>query len=117
MAEIAAAGYQDLRDYIEANWKYLELRDETGTPVLRITTTDDRLTWTHNAGAQTLELTGVFLGSDADIPVPQTIASSAIFKASSGGSPFSVETFSSFTFNADADQLTVKHQIQVPQVV
>lgn len=116
MAEINNSGYQELRDFIQTNWKFLELRDAGGNPVLRIGTTDPRVTWTHNDGAQTLELTAVIKGSDSDITKPVTIAQSALYKQSTGGTAYSVEAFTSFTIQANEDQLTVKHQIQVPQV-
>lgn len=117
MAEITTQAYQNLRDYIQSNWKYIELRDDTSTPILRIDTSDPRLTWTHTAGSQTLELTCVISGSDVDITLPKTFANSAIYNVATGGDAFSVETFTAFTMQNEADQLTVKHQIQVPQIV
>lgn len=118
MAEITAQAYQDLRDYITANWKYIELRDEEGAPVIRLGVGDDpRVTWTHEAGAQTLELTVTIRGTDSDITLPITFASSAIYKVASGGEAYSVESFSAFTMEGEGDELTVKHQIQVPQVI
>lgn len=117
MAEINASGYQSIRDYIQANWKYIELRDGSGTPVLRISPSDSRVSWTHTAGFQTLELTIVVKGADAGITLPQEFASSAIYDVASGGSAYSVETFSTFTMVGTGDELTVKHQIQVPKVI
>lgn len=117
MAEINASGYQSIRDYIQANWKYIELRDGIGTAILRADTSDNRVSWTHTAGSQTLELTIVVKGADAGITLPQTFASSAIYDVASGGNPFSVEAFTSFTMEGTGDELTVKHQIQVPKVI
>jgi len=118
MAEILGAGYQDLRDYIEANWIWIELRDDTNTPILRVDTSDPRVSWTHTPGDQVLELTIVVSGSDADITPPQTFRYSAIFKTGpTGGHLFSVEEFTPFTIETVDDQLTVRHQIEVPQVV
>ena len=117
MAEITAKAYQDLRDYITANWKYIELRDEEGAPVIRLGVGDPRVTWTNVEGAQTLELTITLRGTDSDITLPSTFASSAIYKVASGGEAYSVESFSAFTMEGEGDELTVKHQIQVPQVV
>lgn len=117
MAEITTQAYQNLRDYIQTNWKYIELRDNTNVPILRIDTSDTRVTWTHTAGTNPLELTCVISGSDADITLPKTFASSAIFNVATGGDAFSLETFTAFTMSNTADQLTIKHQIQVPQIV
>lgn len=117
MAEVTSQAYQNLRDYIQSNWNYIELRDDTNTPILRINTSDSRVTWTHTPGSQTLELSCVITGSDADITLPQTFASSAIYNVASGGNAYSVETFTAFTMSNDADQLTIKHQFEVPQIV
>ena len=117
MAEINENGYQSIRDFIQANWKYIELRDDTDTAVLRLDPTDPRVTFTHDTGSQTLELQIVVNGSDAEVTLPQTFASSAIYDVASGGTAYSEESFTSFTMEGTGDQLTVKHQIQVPQVV
>lgn len=117
MAEINTAGYQKIRDFIQANWKYMELRDGLNNPVLRIGIGDSRVNWTHNPGDQTLELTVIVKGSDVDIVEPVTLGASAIFDVASGGSAYSEESFTTFTIQAAEDQLTIKHRIQVPQVV
>lgn len=120
MADVAAAGYQDLRDYIAgaSGWAYLEIQDGSGNPHLRVNiVSDPRVSWTHAGGAQELEVTGVFTGSDADVDLGDVFARSALFKGASGGSSMHTEVFAqTFTFNNDADQLTVKHRIQVPTI-
>lgn len=117
MAEILNAGYQSIRTFVEANWKYIELRDGAGLRILRLPVEDARVQWIHTANAQTLELQIVVRGSDAEIALPKTFASSAIYGVSTGGSAFSIETFSSFTMEASGDELTVIHQLQIPQIV
>lgn len=118
MSVVQNAGYQDIRDYIQANWKYIELRDENQNPVLRIGIEDSRVTWTHTAGAQTLEMTCVIKGDDPDIAplLPQTFAGAALFKVSSGGSAMSEEEFTTFTMSSENDQLTIIYQLEVPQI-
>lgn len=117
MAEITSVAYQNLRDYIQANWKYIELQDEASSPILRLSPSDGRVTWTHTVGDQTLKLQIIVKGSDVDIVKPKTFAKSAIYNVATGGQPFSIETFTAFTIESDQDELTVIHQIQVPQVV
>lgn len=117
MTEIKPAGYQDLRNYIEANWEYIELRDDQGSAIVRLPITDDRVEWTHTPGAQTLEMTVTINGSDPDISLPQTVAGSALYKAASGGDAMSEKTFVPFTLMAAEDEITIRHQIQVPEVV
>lgn len=116
MAEINTAGYQSIRDAIQASWKYIELRDGGGAAILRIGIGDARVTWTHVANAQTLELTVVIKGSDAGMVLPKTFASSALYSVSTAGSAYSVESFTPFTMEGTLDELTIKHQIQVPLI-
>jgi len=117
LAEINQDGYQSIRDFVQANWTYIELRDDTNTAILRLDPTDSRVSFTHVAGSQTLELQIVVSGSDTEVTLPQTFASSAIYDVASGGTAYSEESFTAFTMEGTSDQLTVKHQIQVPQVV
>ena len=116
MAEITASAYQALRNYIQQNWQYIELRDDLGNPILRLSPSDSRVSWVHNAGDQVLKLQIVVKGSDADITKPQTFASSAIYDVATGGQPYSIESFTPFTIESDMDELTVIHSIEVPQV-
>lgn len=113
--DISTQGYDNLRSYIQNNWKYLELQSSTGTPVLRITTTDSRLTILNSNGKITYVL--VLKGSDVGITVGTTeVGKSAIFNVASGGTAFSTETFTSFIFAGTQDELTVTHELQVPKV-
>ena len=36
MAEITQAAYQNLRDYIQVNWKYIELQDDLSNVIVRL---------------------------------------------------------------------------------
>lgn len=117
MAEITEAGYQTVRDFIEANWIYHSLRDDADAEVLRLSTADARVSWTHTAGAQVLELTTVISGADTDVTTPQIFAGSEIYNVATEGEPLADETFEAFTINTTSDELTVKHRIEVPQVV
>lgn len=124
MAAVTTAGYQDLRDYIQANWLFIEIRDASvagagGAAIVRLPLSDARVDWVHTANAQTLQLRVTLTGSDADVPVPVTARSSVIFKVAAGGNPLSSEVLveGDATINADADQIVITHSIQVPQVV
>lgn len=117
--EITTVGYQSIRNFVEANWKFIELRDASSAKIIRIGVGDPRVTWSHLPNAGTLELKIVIKGSDAEVSsaLPKTFASSAIFLAGSGGEALAVETFSSFTMEASGDELTVIHQLEIPQLV
>ena len=115
--EIKSEGYQDIKDYIEANWIWVELRDSTGTVWGRISTSDTRVAWTHSSGDQVLEVTISLRGDDDDITLPQEFAESVLYKVETGGDEFSANTFSATTLEENDDELTIKHQVQVPEVV
>lgn len=122
--EITTPGYQSVRDFIQGlastSWQYLALINGASAEVLRLKIgTDPRVSWTHTAGARTLQITAVIKGSDADITalLPLTLASGAIYQASSGGSPMhGVQAFAegNATLSATGDQITVNYTIDVP---
>ncbi|MBU9720555.1 MULTISPECIES: hypothetical protein [Bacillaceae] len=116
MAEILQEGYSDLRTYIESNWQYIELQNDEGNSIVRLSPTDSRVQWTHSTGDQVLKLQVVVKGSDSDIASETTFGQSAIYKTSSGGNPISVESFTPFTIESEDDELTVIHSIEVPKV-
>ncbi|UOE57289.1 hypothetical protein [Cytobacillus oceanisediminis] len=116
MAEITSAAYQNLRDYIQSNWKYIELQDESGNKIIRLSPSDSRVTWTHLGGESVLKLQVIIKGSDADITAPKIFAKSVIYNVATGGSSFSTESFTPFTIETDQDELTVIHNIVVPKV-
>jgi len=116
--EITTEGYQSLRDHIEAEWIYIELRETEGGNVWkRVSTTDGRVKWNHEAEAQELEMEVTIGGGDGDITLPQTFAESALFDTSTGGSQLSANTFTSVTLEEETDELIIRHRVQVPQIV
>lgn len=117
MAEITTHAYQDLRDHIQTNWQYIELQDDTGNPIVRLSPSDERVTWTHDTNASTLSLQAVIKGSDTDITYPVTFVKSAIYDVATGGEAYSEEEFTPFTIEGDEDEITIIHNIEVPQVI
>jgi hypothetical protein len=118
MAEITTAGYENIRQHILDSWIWIELRDDTNTPVLRISTSDPRVAWTSlDPTTNPLELVITIEGADVDVPVPTTFQYSAIYDVNTAGDAYSVESFTVFTISANEDQLTVRHRIEVPQIV
>jgi len=118
MAEILNAGYQTIRDFVEANWTHVELRDDVGATIVRLEiATDARCSWIHSPGDQTLKLQVVITGSDADITLPQTFGGAAMYNVASGGDTLAEDTFTEATLEAAEDQLKVVIDIEIPQVV
>lgn len=116
-SELSAAGYQDLRTYINTNWAFIELRNAQNDAILRLGTTDPRVSWKHAAGAQELILQVEVSGSDSGISLPLTVAGSAIFKGASGGNAMSADTFTPVTLEDELDKVTIQHKIQIPEIV
>ena len=126
MAEIEEAGYVNLRDAMEGNpraWKYIELQTATGTKITRrqvgLAGSGATFEARENSG-KTMVIKLVVNGGDAGMPtMPVTAARSVIKDQDSDVAPgLSIESLStSFTFQESADQLTVFHKVQVPEVV
>ena len=115
--EIQITGYQSIRDFIQANWTWIELRAEGGSSILRLSTADSRVSWVHSPGSQKLQLQVHITGSDGDITLPTTIACSAIYDVGSGGSAYSVANIALTTLESPEDELYLTHEIQVPEAV
>lgn len=121
MAEISVAGYDSIKSFIEANWKYIEIQTSGGTKIVR------RQVGLAGSGAtvepredtgRTVVIKVVVRGSDADMPALPVIAARSVVRSvnSDSGTIVSNETLSgTFTFQDDGDQLTVYHKIHVPQ--
>lgn len=112
MAALANAAYDDLRSNRVIAWE-LEVQDDVGTPVLRVSSSDPRLTVTDDAGTDTTSFVLVLSGSDAEVTIPTTVDKSQIFNPA-GTAMTAVEAFTSFTFATVDDQLTVTHTVVLP---
>lgn len=142
MTEVTEQAYQDLRQHIIDTWKYIELRDELDNPIVRLSPDDQRVSWVHvplkeekeiiidydrrgnpitdtvtiDKLPSTLQLQIVVKGSDSEISLPKTFAKSVIYNVATDGEPLSVESFTPFEMANDNDQITVVHNIEVPQL-
>lgn len=111
---ITQDGHNDLKTYLQATWTYIELRSDTNAPVIRISSTDPRASWTHASGDGFIELSVTLTGMDLTLPV--TIASTALFRVATGGSALSEAAISPFLFQTTGDRLVVRHRIEVPKI-
>lgn len=111
--EITQAAYKDLQDYILSNWKCIELQKPEGEKVVRLNTSDSRVTTTLLDGSLVFIVT--IKGTDSDIVKPVQFNHSAIFKTEDSVEQLSHETFTSFTMENNEDELTVTHTIQIPE--
>ncbi|MDJ0331731.1 hypothetical protein [Planococcus sp. S3-L1] len=115
MAEINQYGYQKIREFVIANWKYLEVRTPTGVVLKRFSVTDG-LTITGTSASAEIEYKIVISGNDATF-IGQSVGKSVLFDAATGGSAIATETFSTFLFESAEDELTIIHKLQVPKVL
>ena len=128
---LSAAGYQRIRDLLQADTAiYLELLDAADAPIIRLPISDARLSWAHEAGAQTMILRAVVTGADGDIPLGTVIKSTAVYGQAEGGSsltgaPQPVGYYdaegdfhaATGSILAPVDEVTCDHEIEVPEVV
>jgi hypothetical protein len=123
MSELTAAGYQTFKDYLNSSattpgeWDYIEIYDDTGSVVTRVSVTEDsRCQWLDADGDNILKVEFDVTGSDGDISLPVTLQKSALWNASTGGSQCTVkEQFANATLNQSGDNVTITHTISVPQ--
>jgi hypothetical protein len=117
MGEIQSNGYQDFRDYVVANWDYIEIYDDTGTSVTRLSISgDSRSQWLDLDGDKIIKAEFDVTGVDSDISLPVTLESSALWDASSGGDQKTLkEQFASAHLNQDGDSVKITHTVSVPQ--
>ncbi|MTD30126.1 hypothetical protein [Planomicrobium sp. YIM 101495] len=115
MAEINQYGYQKIREFVIANWKYLELRKPDGTVLKRFGIADG-LEIAGSANTPTIEYKLIIKGSDA-LFTNQTVGKSVVFDSPTGANAITTENFTSFTFESADDELTIIHKLQIPQVL
>lgn len=123
MAEIAEAGYETLRDAIEAGWGYIELQTSAPAKIVRREIdgvgSGATLEARENDGT-TIVIKLIVVGSDVDMPSLPVTAYQSVLKAtdSDGADILSTEVLpTTFTFQDTDDQLSVYHKIEVPEQV
>jgi len=114
-----AAGDEDIRAYIEANWTYIALVDDEGAEVTRLDiTTDDRASFVSGSDTNPLTIEVTVEGSDDDIPVPTTFERSELFKVDTDGDELSGDDFAEGTaeIGSENDTLQVTHDVEQPVI-
>ena len=112
--QISSFGKADLMTYMSTNWSYIELYDETDTPVLRIPTSDARVTVQYPDPNGQVRMRLELKGDDVDVAAlkPFKVKGSSIFKVATGGNPMASKNLSAiFNMQTDEDMLVVNHRI------
>lgn len=125
MSEITAAGYQTIRDYVNSSnatpsaWDYIEIYDDAGNVVTRVSITgDSRCQWLDADSDNVLKVEFDVTGSDSDIPLPTTLKYSALFNdtsANNGAQITPKEQYTDATLNQSGDNVTITHTVNIPQ--
>ena len=116
MSDFDSAGHEDIRTYIQNNWPFVALVDDSGTEVTRIDVNNDsRASWSSGPTSNPLEITITITGGDSDMPaLPVTFAWSESYKTSGSSTRMAPDPFTNATLEAPADELTLTHQIEHP---
>lgn len=121
MAEINSRGYESLRRNIDVNanretFDVIELTNN-GSGVIRLSTSDSRVTINSSVGANPYEIQIVVSPSDGDITSGQSFDGVRLYFEDVDGSEVTpIESFSERTLNSSEDELTVRHQVECPQL-
>lgn len=116
MAQITTYGYNDVKAYVISNWASVSIKDNTNAQILRLSTSDSRITWTSNT-VNPIVATIVLKGSDSDLVgvLPKTFASVQLFKTNADVNGMTTaEAFTNFTMTSVDDQLTIKFNVEFP---
>lgn len=116
MAEVTSYTYKKIRDLIDSLFKYIEIQNETGVKVLRVSTSDSRVTYTYNRDNQTQTYTFVLSGTDSDIVLPKTLAKVLFFETSGSSDALYSESTTAFTLGAEGDTCTFTITVNVPAI-
>lgn len=113
---ITSVGYLSLRDFVQANWKYVSIVTDTGELMRLEIGVDSRANWTHTEDANPLEVTINLTGANAEIAEPRTFTGVYLYNVASGGSALCGGNHTQFTMESDDDTLQIKLQIELPTV-
>lgn len=110
-----SAGSEDLRTYIQSNWEYVAVVDDSGTEQLRWdVAANGNASWSSGPSSNPLEATLTVTGQDvldAGGSLPVTLASTESFKTGSGGTRMGSDSYTDAKLEAPADEVVVTHQI------
>lgn len=114
-----ADGNEDLRAAIQDRWTHVALIDDASDEETRIDIAGDaRTQWLDAPSENPMTLEIEVSGGDSDITTPVTLERTELFNTASGGSSLSGDNFDEgpATLSADADTLTVSHNIEQPEI-
>lgn len=123
MAEVVTNFYEEVRKSIDPNTTgddvdWIELLDDTDTQIIRVSTSDSRVSVTSGSASNPFTIEITVSPSDSDINTGQTFGGSRLWFADSAGNEATpIESFSDTTLDNTDDELTITHEIEIPQIV
>lgn len=116
----SAAGYDDLRAYVQNNWNHIAVLDDTGAEVLRWDVPSNAdASWASDATGNPLTAELVITGQtliDAGYTLPLTLASTEAYKSDSATTAMGADTMTNATMETESDTLTITHDYELPQL-
>lgn len=114
MSEITQQGYDDIINYIMANWKILKFYDGNSLKLTYNISQEQRIGISKNDGK--IIISALLRGSDSDISplLPLSLSRVALCKETSNDVMI-FETFNTVSINSTNDVFYFKLEIQVPQ--
>lgn len=120
MTEFNSAGYEDLRTYLQNNWQFIAVLDDSGTEQLRWEIgVNTNTTWASgpNTNPLTAELT--ITGQDlidAGATLPVTLASTEAYKSGTATTVMGSDPITDATVEASGDEVTISHDYEMPTI-
>ncbi len=115
---IEAAGYDDLRAYIQNNWPFVAILDDTGTEWLRWdVAANANAQWTSGPSTNPLTAELTVTGSDlqnAGATLPITLNRTEAYKTSSATTRMGTDTHTDATVQVSGDEVVITHRFRLP---
>lgn len=120
MSQFDSTGFEDLRTYLQNNWAFIALLDDTGTEALRWDANNNaNVTWASGPGANPLTAELTVTGQDlidAGQTLPVTLASTEAYKTSSATTRMGADPMTNATFEAPEDEAVITHDYEMPPI-
>lgn len=118
MAEITIQGYNLLGQYIRDTWSFIQLEDQNGHSITRISSQDSRLTVNYQESPRRVKLELYIKGSNNDIPIPSTLRYVSIYNVATGGVPLARDEFNPpLAITSNMDNIHIDTLIEIPRMV
>lgn len=112
---ITSEGFKEIREYIQFNWKYFEVKDESNNRLFVVSTSDSRV-GISGFESNPLEINLFLQGTDAEVTVGTKIGGAALLKEIDLPPRVEVNYSSPFEFQNPEDTLSIRISLQIPTI-